>query len=198
MTMVDNGSTPPTRDKEPTARTRNAAATRQAILQAARCRFASEGYDGAGLRDIAADAGVDAALVSRYFGSKEELFKEVLGGGEGVEALAQGDVAGFGERLAHMLVYEPRDDAKLAKIMIMLRSASSPKAADTVRELGRRNFYGPFEAWLGGENAAIRCRLATAILMGFSVARALDDTWDDAQRKLLCERLAVLLQEAVS
>ena len=50
------------------SRARNAAATRAAILQAARRRFAREGYDQTGLREVAADAGVDAALISRYFG----------------------------------------------------------------------------------------------------------------------------------
>ena len=62
----------------PSPRKRNAAATRAAMLDAAVCRFARDGYDGASVRDIAADAGVDAALVSRYFGGKEELFNEVL------------------------------------------------------------------------------------------------------------------------
>ena len=49
-------------------RARNAAVTRAALLVAARSRFAELGYDATSLRDIAADAGVDAALVSRYFG----------------------------------------------------------------------------------------------------------------------------------
>jgi AcrR family transcriptional regulator len=55
---------------------RNAARTRESILQSARARFASDGYDRATIRSIAGDAGVDAALVSRYFGSKEGLFAE--------------------------------------------------------------------------------------------------------------------------
>src|SRR5215475_2626379 len=59
-------------------RRRNAAATRDAILQSARRAFARAGYDGAGLREIAAGAGVTAMLVNRYFGSKEQLFAEVL------------------------------------------------------------------------------------------------------------------------
>ena len=64
-------------------RAKNAAATRQAMLVAARRRFLQESYENVGLRDVAGDAGVDVALVSRYFGSKEELFKEVLRGDGG-------------------------------------------------------------------------------------------------------------------
>jgi AcrR family transcriptional regulator len=57
-----------------TKRPRNAAQTRADILAAARRRFATEGYEPTTLRAIAADVGVDAALVSRYFGSKQDLF----------------------------------------------------------------------------------------------------------------------------
>ena len=62
----------------PGPRPRNAAATRTAILDAARERFAAESYDDVGMRDIARDVGVDAALISRYFGSKDDLFLAAL------------------------------------------------------------------------------------------------------------------------
>lgn len=55
-------------------RPRNAVQTRADILSAARRRFASEGYERTTLRAVAADVGVDAALVIRYFGSKQDLF----------------------------------------------------------------------------------------------------------------------------
>src|SRR3569623_1871237 len=64
----------------PPTRLRNAAATRQAILDSARRHFAREGYDNVGLREIAGDAGVDPALVCRYFGGKEHLLKEAARG----------------------------------------------------------------------------------------------------------------------
>jgi len=57
-----------------TRRPRNAAQTRADILEAARRLFAAEGYERTTLRAIAADVGVDAALVIRYFGSKQDLF----------------------------------------------------------------------------------------------------------------------------
>src|SRR5215831_13533227 len=62
----------------PAPRRRDAAATRTAILASARRAFADLGYDGAGVRGIAAGAGVTAMLVNRYFGSKEKLFAEVV------------------------------------------------------------------------------------------------------------------------
>jgi AcrR family transcriptional regulator len=57
-----------------TPRPRNAAQTRADILSAARRRFATDGYEPTTLRAVAADVGVDAALVTRYFGSKQDLF----------------------------------------------------------------------------------------------------------------------------
>lgn len=48
--------------------------TREAILAAARARFAEVGFDKASIRSIAAAAEVDSALVHHYFGSKQELF----------------------------------------------------------------------------------------------------------------------------
>jgi AcrR family transcriptional regulator len=55
-------------------RPRSALNTRAAILAAARARFGAEGFDRTTLRAVAAEAGVDAALVMRYFGNKEALF----------------------------------------------------------------------------------------------------------------------------
>jgi AcrR family transcriptional regulator len=48
--------------------------TKANILQAARERFAADGYERATIRVIAGDVGVDPALVMRYFGNKEKLF----------------------------------------------------------------------------------------------------------------------------
>src|SRR5690348_5267904 len=59
-------------------RRRDAARTRQALLEAARHRFAGDGYAATTVRDIADDAGVNVALISRYFQSKEGLFEACL------------------------------------------------------------------------------------------------------------------------
>ena len=48
--------------------------TRGEILTAARHTFAAKGFAGASVRGIAAEAGVDAALVHHYFDTKEQLF----------------------------------------------------------------------------------------------------------------------------
>jgi AcrR family transcriptional regulator len=59
-------------------RRRDAAATRRRILDAARARFTPTSFDAVPLSAIARDAGVDKALVARYFGSKQQLFTEAM------------------------------------------------------------------------------------------------------------------------
>jgi AcrR family transcriptional regulator len=65
-------------DAAPAARRRDAAQTRRQLLDAARRRFAADGYAATTVRDIADDAGVNVALISRYFSSKEGLFEACL------------------------------------------------------------------------------------------------------------------------
>lgn len=180
-------------------RTRNAAATRATILEAARRRFAREGYDGASLRDIASEARVDVALVSRYFGCKEELFNEVLTSEGPPDDLLRGDRADFGRRVARILVNEPRDDAKLERLLMILRSASSPKASAAVRSNMQETFYGPLEELLGGEDRVVRSRLVGSIITGFAITRAIDETYllDSTCCAELSERFASLLQDIV-
>jgi len=52
--------------------------TREAILAAARARFGDLGYDRATIRGIADDAGVDAALVHHFYGTKDQLFAAAM------------------------------------------------------------------------------------------------------------------------
>lgn len=182
----------------PGVRARNAAATRAAILAAARVRFSHDSYDNVGVRDIASDAGVDAALVSRYFGSKEELFAEVLSCGGKPSELLEAGREGLAARAAGLLLEEPKD-GKLEDLMIMLESASSPRAGDLVRQSIRERFHGPVAQIIGGENAELRARLFGSVLMGLAIARSLNGDYeaDLATRERLTARLTELLQHAL-
>lgn len=59
-------------------RRHDAEASRQALLSAASALFDERGYDAATVREIGERAGVDPALIARYFGGKEGLFLETL------------------------------------------------------------------------------------------------------------------------
>jgi hypothetical protein len=155
-------------------RRRNAEATRSAILEAARLAFVREGYEAAGLREIAALAGVDAALVSRYFGGKDELFKSVLCSVSHPADVFHGDPVEFSARAAQLIVHEPWESPKMDCLLIMFRSASSPRAAEVIRSTSEESFYGPVSDWLGGEDGAVRARILGAIMMGLGLVRSLN------------------------
>src|SRR5262245_670386 len=84
-------------------RRRDAAASRKALLDAARALFGERGYDRTTLRDIGDRAGVDAALVARYYGNKAGLYLAAIAQ-DGQDAVAaRRDLAHIGA-LADFLV----------------------------------------------------------------------------------------------
>jgi len=155
---------------------RDAIATRAAILSAARDRFLRESYASVGLRDIAGDAGVDVALISRYFGGKEGLFRDVLlhGKEEGLfrQPLTAAEVPAY---LAQLVVEDADEDRqyRMEMFIVMLRSASSPKAGEIIRDLVHQDILGPLAEILGDEHAELRANMLLAVLMGIGVLRTI-------------------------
>src|SRR5262245_4755989 len=156
-------------------RRRNAAGTREAILGSARRAFAKSGYDGAGVREIAAGAGVTAMLVNRYFGSKEQLFAEVV-----EQTVTKGSIIGGGimdmpdpgRALALALVKMTRADAvPLDGFLITFHSAASPAAAAIGREKIEAHHLKSVAKALDGPLARERAALLLAMISGFQVMR---------------------------
>ncbi|MDI9272726.1 TetR/AcrR family transcriptional regulator [Stenotrophomonas sp. PFBMAA-4] len=159
-------------------RQRDAEATREAILVSARRAFAQSGYDGAGVREIAAGAGVTAMMVNRYFGSKEQLFAEVV-----EDTMTQGSlIAGGimdqpepGKALARALVKMTRADATpMDGFLITFHSASSPLAAEIGRDKIAAHHLKTVAASLQGTQRAeraARAALILAMISGFQVMR---------------------------
>lgn len=178
-------------------RARNAAATRAALLAAARSRFAELGYDATSLRDIAADAGVDAALVSRYFGGKDELFAEALAACDDKSWL-EGGAEGLGERMSRLIMEEACNDTE--GLMILMRSIGSPKAREAVIRWSEDGFLLPLAGLLEGEDTRVRARAAGSVVLGVMLSRALFCTGDmgDEERERMRERLARVLQACLS
>ena len=161
--------TPPTVQQRP----KSAAATKLAMLDAARSRFLQESYENVGLRDIARDVGVDVALVSRYFGSKEELFRQVLGIDRKEEILpADLSEAEIPAYLARLFVQQGEEGNRhVERLLIMLRSASSPTAATIVREALRTDVLRPFANRLQGSDVELRASSLMAVWMGMTILR---------------------------
>ena len=152
-------------------RARNAAATREGILRAARQRFLEDSYETVGLREIAGEAGVDVALVGRYFGGKEELFRQVLRGGNPSKFRDVPEAAELPEFLAGLATqpHDSDDRERLERLILILRSASSPAAAAIVRESFTDDVLGPVARLLEGPEAELRASLSLAVLMGTTI-----------------------------
>ncbi len=154
------------------ARRRDAGATRAAILAAATRRFACQGYERVGVREIAADAGVTAALVNRYFGSKEGLFVRVVEDAFDISSLIAGDRATLAERLARVMVYgredTPRDSPRIP-LLLLMRSVTEPCTAATIRANLDRGNLRLLADVIGGPDAAVRAAMVIAQITGFAV-----------------------------
>jgi AcrR family transcriptional regulator len=158
--------------KKTTRRPRDAASTRAAILAAARRAFSGAGYDSVGVRDIAAGAGVTAALVNRYFGSKKSLFAEAVLEEKGIGELLTGDRRTAGARLAAMMLdKDPHGKGGGDPLLAILRSAPDPEAAGVVREWLQKVMVGPIAKWLGGPDAETRASVMVSTLLGFIILR---------------------------
>jgi AcrR family transcriptional regulator len=158
----------------PVRRPRNAEATRAAILAAASTRFAKDGYDQVGVRDIAADAGIDPSLVYRYFGSKEGLFTTVLSSITKDPFVLRPGPDEFGEKLAQIVLQlaGDRHEAQLMALDLAIRSTNSPTAHAIVREDLAERFIAPLvEKFGGGPDAVARAHICMAITMGMGVMR---------------------------
>jgi AcrR family transcriptional regulator len=114
-------------------RPRRSDATRAAILAAARERFATDGYERATIRAIAADAGIDPTMVMRYYGNKERLFAAAAEVDLRLPHLREVPREQVGLRLArHFLERWEGDEAMAA---LLRAGATNETAAQRMREL---------------------------------------------------------------
>ena len=182
-----------------TARSRNSAETRAAILEAARRQFTQSSYDCVGVRDLAAEVGVDKALVNRYFGSKEELFKDVIEGITSPQEIT-GSLEQIGEQIASDIVARLADNHDLDGLSLLLRSISSPAASQMVREALISKRIEPLAKALGGEEAEMRAGLAVALALGAAVLARLVSTpgFREPDPKRLEARMAAILQATLA
>lgn len=165
---------PPPRTAK-SARPRNAAATREAILKSARKAFARSGYDGAGVREIAEGAGVTAMLVNRYFGSKEQLFVEVVADTMSGKTVITDDLRenpDIAEYLVDGVLATTRPgETPLDGTLIMIRSSSSPRAAEIGKRQIEKQHHRRVAAALKGEHVDERAALVLALIAGVQFMR---------------------------
>jgi AcrR family transcriptional regulator len=153
-----------------TMKTSKSDRTRAQILAAAQALFAEHGYDNTTIRDVAARASIDPAMVMRYFHNKDELFARAAAIDLRLPVLKATSADKIGETLIrHFLdVWEGSGQG----MAIMLRSATSNEfAAEKMREVFAKQ-VGPVIASVGSKStAARRAGLVSSQLLGLGLCR---------------------------
>ena len=150
---------------------RRSDATKATILVAAREHFASSGYQGATIRAIASSAGVDPALVMRYFGNKEALFAAAAD-----FDLRLPDLGAMPRRQVGVALVEHflnRWDGDETLLALMRASVANEMAADRMRSIFSTQLT-PVVAKLCGEPrqvAAGRAGLVASQILGLALVR---------------------------
>lgn len=151
-----------------TTRIRNAAQTRSAILAAARRLFATHGFDRTTVRAVAGEAGCDAVLVYRYFGSKKDLFVEAVSLDlklPDLSGLPRGQVV---ERLfGHFFKVWEEDPTFIG---LLRASAASEEAAEAMRSFFVGSVLPQLSAVVGGGSPQ-RAALAGSFVVGLAWSR---------------------------
>lgn len=167
---------------------RDREATRQRLFDAARTLFAEHGYEHVTVRMIAAEADANVALVTRYFGSKAELFAEVLAGEPSIQQVFGGDPGELPRRLAQYAAKRMYAEPESPILRSLERSAGHPEIQGVVRDRLRNVIIEPLARMLrelndhtqaagaGGSGhahaqALARARLVTSIFLGIGTVR---------------------------
>lgn len=150
--------------------------TRNVILAAARRRFADAGYDRTSVRDVAAAADVDAAMIRHYFGSKAELFRATVGWPFDPADIARRITGGgrgeIGERLTRVFFEAWEEPESRAPLLAILRGAAThDESAHLVRQFIQGQVYAQMAAGLAEPDAELRIDLAMGQLLGIAYLR---------------------------
>jgi AcrR family transcriptional regulator len=152
-------------------RPHDAEASRRALLEAAREVFDEVGYDRATTREIGDRAGVDPALIARYFDSKEGLFIAAIAAGSPEE-----DEIDFAPQELLRFLLERWDERGHNPISRALASpALTPSARERISAVVGDRVIAGLAAELragGGADAELRAELLVAVAVGVAMTRA--------------------------
>lgn len=152
----------------PSSRAQQKEETRQRIAYEAGRLFSEGGFDRTSVRDVAAAAEVDPALVLHYFGSKRALFQHVMGDPADAAQVQIGDPAAFVlESLVAKL--DDRATSALAQLRSMLTNEDARAHARTQLD----GLAAALASELPGHHREARAHLLLATNLGLAIAREL-------------------------
>ncbi|MGW2399280.1 TetR/AcrR family transcriptional regulator [Kitasatospora sp. NPDC001664] len=159
-----------------TGRRPGGADTRRTVLESARAEFAARGYEKASMRAIARAAGVDAALLHHYFGTKDQLFLAALelpvDPRAVVELALAGDQAGIGGRVADFLLTLWEQPGVLDRLLALIRAAATTEqVAALMRGFVAAELIDRIASRLEVEQPELRAELMFSQIVGLAMAR---------------------------
>lgn len=153
-----------------TAKKRGAQKTREAILAAAATRFSQRSYEAVGLREIAEAAGVNVALINRYFGSKSQLYALAVTPGLSLQpVLAQG-VEGFPPLMRELMMKKEHLNDGFDPLLAVILSAGSEEVKPATKA-AFDELIAELAALLPGQGTEQRAAMVIALLFGFDALR---------------------------
>lgn len=173
--------------------------TRERILAAARHQFAERGFGGATIRGIAADAGVNPALIHHFFGTKEQVFVAALNvpvhPAVMVETILEGPREQVGERLVRLFLGLWQEPVSRQSFFALMRSVfAKPEYAGLMRQFIEHTVLVKVADTLGVPK--LRVSGAAAQLMGVALVRYVVgvEPMASASEEELVELLAPVIQ----
>lgn len=160
-------------------RRRDADRTRRALLRSATRRFARDGYAATTVRDVAADAGVNVALISRYFDSKAGLFEACLESATSTMTRPPRTVSTLADAVDRLVaaVAGPGADASAPEEIALFLRSSGDEHAENIR-VGALRSSGERLATLAGwkpggsDDVLLGAQLVVAAAAGIRLLRA--------------------------
>ena len=176
MTADDSRSMEGTKTPRTGRRPGQESGTRDAILAAAERLFLERGYENASMRAIGTAAGVDAALVTHFFGSKANLLAAAVrwpfDPDVEVPKLLAGGPDQVGRRVVRLFTRTWGDERLRDPIITLLSAATTePRAAELLDDVLRTRLLGPLLAALGSNRPELRANLAASQLVGLGMTR---------------------------
>jgi len=150
--------------------------TRQGVLDAARARFAVDGFAATTIRRVAADADVDASQVMQFFRSKEELYAAVMEVPRSAldlfDTAFEGPGGRLGERVVRAYLQAWEGPPEISQpLMAMLRGAIvNEQAKSQLQEFIQSRLEGAGKR-ADDPRAPLRAGLASAMLVGIVTSR---------------------------
>lgn len=151
--------------------------TREEILAAARTTFGEVGYDRATIRQIAATAGVDPALVHHYFGPKADLYAAAIdvpiSPRDVAQAIVAGGLEGAGERITRLFFSIWEQPEAREPLLAMIRGAlgGTPHGLEAFRQFIEHELLARAAPLIDAPDRELRMTAAAAHLVGVAIAR---------------------------